>query len=133
MGLVICACLGFCVSPYLPIFLCTDAGVAVTAEVEGKFTIRLNCKVAVCSGHFFLLIFFCCSRWCCCCCCCCCLLSSFFFLLLPSSSFFSYANLCLLVPAGALNTPLVLKRSKLVNHHIGSNLRLHPVSVVFGT
>lgn len=34
--------------------------------------------------------------------------------------------------AGALNTPLLLKRSNLRNSHIGRNLRLHPVAVVLG-
>mmetsp|Transcript_33155 Transcript_33155/g.46302 ORF Transcript_33155/g.46302 Transcript_33155/m.46302 type:complete len:476 (+) Transcript_33155:3-1430(+) len=33
---------------------------------------------------------------------------------------------------GSLQTPLLLKRSGLQNSHIGQNLRLHPVSVVYG-
>ncbi len=36
------------------------------------------------------------------------------------------------VSAGALNSPLVLRRSGLENPHIGKNLRLHPVSGVVG-
>lgn len=37
-----------------------------------------------------------------------------------------------IVSAGALNTPLLLKRSGFTNPFIGNNLRLHPVTVVFG-
>lgn len=38
----------------------------------------------------------------------------------------------IIVSAGSLNTPLVLQNSGFKNRHIGSNLKLHPVSVLFG-
>lgn len=36
------------------------------------------------------------------------------------------------VAGGSLNTPIVLQKSGFKNKHIGSNLKLHPVSVLFG-
>lgn len=37
-----------------------------------------------------------------------------------------------IVAAGALETPCLLKRSGLINRHIGRHLRLHPTTTVFG-
>jgi choline dehydrogenase-like flavoprotein len=37
----------------------------------------------------------------------------------------------IIVSAGPLQSPLVLHRSGFTNHHIGKNLKLHPVSVVY--
>ncbi|ODV76808.1 long chain fatty acid oxidase [Suhomyces tanzawaensis NRRL Y-17324] len=36
------------------------------------------------------------------------------------------------VSGGSLNTPIVLQRSGFKNKHIGKNLKLHPVTVIFG-
>jgi len=36
------------------------------------------------------------------------------------------------VSAGSIHTPAVLKRSGLTNPHIGNNLKLHPVTAIFG-
>lgn len=36
------------------------------------------------------------------------------------------------VAAGAIHTPAILMRSGLLNHNIGANLHLHPVTVIYG-
>lgn len=42
------------------------------------------------------------------------------------------ARRCVVVSAGSLHTPGVLRRSALANQHIGAHLRLHPVTGVLG-
>jgi len=43
-----------------------------------------------------------------------------------------YANRCVIVAAGSLNTPCVLLKSGFKNRHIGRHLHLHPVTCAIG-